>query len=136
MRRALLISLALACLAPAGAQAAIDFSPCGGRVECGTLAVPLDRSGALPGTVPLHVERVPARQGATKPPVFALIGGPGKPDTNYTRDYVELFGHALDDRDLVVFDNRGTGESDAIGCAGIQLNQAPEQAMPACRQEL
>jgi pimeloyl-ACP methyl ester carboxylesterase len=136
MRLALLISAVLALVAPAAAQAAVDFSPCGGRVECGTVEAPLDRSGQVPGTVALHVERVRARRGATKPPVVALIGGPGKPDTNYTRDYVELFGRALDERDLIVFDNRGTGDSDPIGCAGIQLGQGPQQAMPGCRQEL
>jgi pimeloyl-ACP methyl ester carboxylesterase len=115
-------------LAPA-AYVAIDFAPCadGADVQCGRLDVP----GAS-----LHVERVPARVAATRPPLMALIGGPGKPDTNYTRDYVELFGPALDDRDLIVFDPRGTGGSGEVHCVALELGQPPAQALPACAQQL
>jgi pimeloyl-ACP methyl ester carboxylesterase len=136
--RTLLTAAALAALVPGAARAAVDFAPCpdGADVQCGSVGVPIDRTGAVPGTIALHVERVPARAGATAPPVMAVIGGPGKPDTNYTRDYVELLGPALDSRDLIVFDPRGTGGSGEIGCAAIELEQPPAEAMPACAQQL
>src|SRR5689334_23775571 len=63
-RRLLVVASALAFFAGAGqARAAVGLTPCPGKsgVECGTVAVPLDRTGATPGTVNLHVEVLPAR---------------------------------------------------------------------------
>ena len=68
----MLIVLALA--ASAGAEP--PWQPCtdARAVECTTVTVPLDRSGGVPGTVPLRVARL-GRQGA--PVLMYLSGGPG-----------------------------------------------------------
>ena len=74
-----LAALALAvlvALAPASAAAAPTLKPCRGQDEfgCATLAVPLDRTGAAPGTVALHY--AVQREGPRKL-LIALSGGPG-----------------------------------------------------------
>src|SRR2546423_12218169 len=54
------------------------FLPCGGNgLECSTVNVPLDRSGATPGTVSLHVEELPA-PGIPRGVLFLIAGGPGQ----------------------------------------------------------
>src|SRR4051812_40165807 len=132
MRLALSILLAAGALAlPTGAYGAIDFAPCPGEagVECGTLTVPVARSGATGGTIDLHVERV--RHGTPSgPPVFALAGGPGEAATDFTHAFTEELGPVLAKRDLIVFDQRGTGESGALHCAGIEAGEDASKAMP------
>ena len=70
-----LIALAVA----PGADAAIPYAPCEpAGFQCGQLAVPLDRTGAVPGTVTLSVKRVVASSNPTASAVVALAGGPGQ----------------------------------------------------------
>src|SRR5205807_1806519 len=58
-----LLALVLAGVAfalPARASAAARLGPCSGTgtvgLQCTEVDVPLDRTGAVPGTIPLHVE--------------------------------------------------------------------------------
>src|SRR5438128_9085513 len=97
--------------APASATAALDFKPCSSPkgVQCATIDVPVDRSGNVPGTFRLLVHRVPARQGATKPPLVYLTGGPGQTNTFATVRALVRYGPALRQRDLITFAQRGTG---------------------------
>lgn len=150
MRRSLIaIVAALAfsvAVAPAGA--ATRFRPCAGNgdavafaanhrvglgpgIECARVRVPLDRSGALPGRISLRVERVRAprrRRGA----VFAFAGGPGQAATPITEGFAEELAPALRTRDLVVFDQRGTGRSGLLRCRALEranlLNAGREAA--------
>src|SRR5439155_7123662 len=76
MRARRLLLPVLSCsalLAPVAAHAdSIAYSPCPSRAgfECGTLTVPLDPSGAVPGTVDLAVTRAVA---ASNPQRRALL---------------------------------------------------------------
>src|SRR3954468_19547232 len=77
-RRLLVVAAALEFLAGAGeARAAIGLSPCTGKAggECGTVTVPLDRTGATGGTIALHVEVLPAA-GTARGVMFLIAGGP------------------------------------------------------------
>jgi pimeloyl-ACP methyl ester carboxylesterase len=134
---------AVVCAIPAAeARAAGPFKPCapGSPLLCARITVPLDRSGATPGTLGLHVERLRARDrrdGA----LFALAGGPGEAATPYTFDWAFDFRSALGNRDLVVFDQRGTGLSGALRCRGLfgpdiitPLQQA--RAAERCAQQI
>ena len=58
---------------------ALDLAPCPGRsgIQCGTLTVPLDRTGATPGTTALRVQRLPART-ARRGTLLLLPDGPGR----------------------------------------------------------
>ncbi len=102
---------------PAGAV--IATAPCGAtELRCATLSVPLDRSGATPGTVALNVRRLPARAVGTPTTqaVIALAGGPGQSAVPLTADFAGVLAPLLADRDLVVFDQRGTGDSGPLSC--------------------
>jgi pimeloyl-ACP methyl ester carboxylesterase len=103
---------------PAGA---LPFSPCANSpgFTCATVPVPLDRHGAAPGTLSLSVERKLA--GATPSPdaVVALAGGPGQPALPVAKFIAEAISPALATRDLLLFDQRGTGASDPLSCPAL-----------------
>jgi pimeloyl-ACP methyl ester carboxylesterase len=89
---------------------------------CGTLARPLDPSGAVPGKIDIgfefypHTDTADPGQGA----VIAQEGGPGYSTTGSRDGYVRLFTPLRDHRDIVVIDKRGTGRSGAIDCRPLQ----------------
>jgi pimeloyl-ACP methyl ester carboxylesterase len=120
---ALLSYIALAGL-PAASQAApgLSFTPCpvAHALECTTLAVPLDRSGALPGTVPLSVERKLAGTSPSRDAVVALAGGPGQATLPLGEFIAQAIAPALGSRDLLLFDQRGTGSSDPLSCSALE----------------
>ena len=128
--RRLLLTLVAICavafFAGAGraAPAAIVLTPCkSGGVECGTVTVPLDRSGKVPGTIDLHVEVLPA-SGTARGVMFLVAGGPGQGSAG-SFDLSPGFGRELmqfmfPGYTLVAFDNRGTGKSGLIDCPGLQ----------------
>jgi pimeloyl-ACP methyl ester carboxylesterase len=124
--RALAAALVALALAPAGAAAASPFKPCyrGSPVDCAIVRVPLDRTGHVPGTVPLHVLRVKARQppppGAPRNAVVGLAGGPGQSALPLVSDFYVTISPALKTRDLLVFDQRGTGLSGLIRCRRLE----------------
>jgi pimeloyl-ACP methyl ester carboxylesterase len=126
MRRAAAAFLCFAtCLALApSADAALRFKRCGPYgFTCARLSVPLDRSGAVPGRVSLLVKRVRARRrgGATRPPLFVLAGGPGQSATDaFGPDALGLLFPAYRNRDLVIFDQRGSGGSGLLRCRRLE----------------
>jgi pimeloyl-ACP methyl ester carboxylesterase len=116
---------ALALLPGAGAasaQAAVAWGPCGESDElaCAKLAVPLDPSGAVPGTITLAVRRRRAPVGEATTAVVALTGGPGQSAVPFAENFAEALGPILDTRDLIVFDQRGTGRSHPLSCHGFE----------------
>jgi pimeloyl-ACP methyl ester carboxylesterase len=127
----LFLALAVAaCLAaPGQARAAISLTPCKtGGVQCGTVDVPLDRTGAVAGTIPLHVE-VLAAEGLARGVMFLIAGGPGQGSARsfdlspgFNRDLMRFM---LPGYTLVAFDNRGTGDSGLIDCPGLQRTPLP-----------
>jgi pimeloyl-ACP methyl ester carboxylesterase len=126
MRRAAAVFLFFAtglALAPS-AEAALRFKRCGPYgFTCARLSVPLDRSGAVPGRVSLLVKRVRARRrgGATRPPLFLLAGGPGQSGTAaFGVDALGVLFPAYRNRDLVIFDQRGTGRSGLLRCRRLE----------------
>ena len=70
-------------------------SPAG--FQCGQLAVPLDRTGAVPGTVTLSVKRVVASSNPTATAVVALAGGPGQAALPVATEFASILGPALAD---------------------------------------
>jgi pimeloyl-ACP methyl ester carboxylesterase len=122
--RALALAAAgLAVLALAGpADAALRFKRCGSvGYSCAHLSVPLDRSGAVPGRVSLHVKRLRAEQRPRRGALFVLAGGPGQSaSAAFAGDAVALFSPILRQRDLIVFDQRGTGRSGLLRCRQLE----------------
>ena len=124
-RRLLFVLVGLAFFAAAGqARAAITLTPCKtGGVQCGTVTVPLDRTGATAGTIGLHVEVLPA-DGTSRGVMFLVAGGPGQGSAGsfdlspgFNRDLMRFMfpGYTF-----VAFDNRGTGQSGLINCPALQ----------------
>ncbi|MCW2970427.1 MAG: alpha/beta hydrolase [Solirubrobacterales bacterium] len=83
------------------------------------MPVPLDRTGAVPGSIALSVERRPATAGTSGVAVVALAGGPGQATLPLARFIAEAMSPALTTRDLLVFDPRGTGASGPLSCPAL-----------------
>ena len=110
----------LALAAPAGA--APSFERCGAfGFECTRVSVPLDRSGALDGRVSLFVKRIRARERPRRGALFVLAGGPGESATGAFRsDALSILHPAYRHRDLIIFDQRGTGRSGVLRCRALE----------------
>ncbi len=116
---ALLVAAGLLLLAAPTAGAAISFAPCsaGSALQCGSLDVPLDRSGAIPGTVRLVAARRVAPSNPTNTAIVGLAGGPGQAALPLVSDFATQLAPALATRDLLMFDQRGTGVSSPLNCS-------------------
>ena len=127
-------ALLLLCLAAPASRAAIEFRPCSEESEavCGDLTVPLDRSGSVPGTIELRVAKVPAEKPSGKA-VFAFAGGPGQGATGLAESFAFGLERANRTHDIVVFDQRGTGESGPIDCTDVDRVRDIREAGPQIR---
>ena len=114
----LLVAVGLLLLAAPAASAAVAYAPCPSTpgLECGTLDVPLDRAGVVPGVVRLAARRRVAAVNPARTAVVALAGGPGQAATPLALDFASVMAPALATRDLLVFDQRGTGASTPLTC--------------------
>jgi pimeloyl-ACP methyl ester carboxylesterase len=132
----LLVAVAAAFVAaPQAAAAGLQFGPCGkGLVECATVVVPLDRTGATPGTVSLHVERL-APLGTPRGYMFLIAGGPGQASAGAFNlaSSGTMFRDQFPGYTLIAFDPRGTGASGVLRCPALQ---AEPSASPAREQAL
>ena len=105
---------------------------------CGMLDRPLDPTGAIAGRIAIHFEYYPQRQhGEPTGTLVATEGGPGYPATLSRDDYLALFRPLRARRAVLLMDNRGTGLSGALNCAGLQT--APRwtiEGVAACGRSL
>jgi pimeloyl-ACP methyl ester carboxylesterase len=138
---ALLASVAAAgqYAAPSGAQ--IAFAPCqnSNNFACGHLTVPLDPSGATPGTITLTIRRHLAPVGDAHSAVVALAGGPGQAAIPFASTFGQILGSILSTRDLIVYDQRGTGLSHPLSCHGFERPRAyrtPGALIRACGEQI
>jgi pimeloyl-ACP methyl ester carboxylesterase len=123
------VGIVVACLflaSPAPAGAALEFRECRGGFlfSCARLSVPVDRSGTVSGRVSLLIKRMESGGRRPRAPVFLLAGGPGQSATAvYASE--QLFSPVdaflgLRRRDLIVFDQRGTGGSGLLRCPRLE----------------
>jgi pimeloyl-ACP methyl ester carboxylesterase len=84
------------------------------------LPVPLDRAGGATGAITLSIERKPAGAAPSRDAVVALAGGPGQAALPLAEFIAQAISPALGSRDLIVFDQRGTGDSDPLDCAAFE----------------
>jgi pimeloyl-ACP methyl ester carboxylesterase len=119
---ALLAVFASAAMAPLSAQAQIAWTRCGdsNNVACGHLTVPIDPSGATPGTITLAMRRHRAPVGEAKDAVIALAGGPGQSAIPFLGQFAQILGKIADTRDVIAFDQRGTGLSHPLSCPAFE----------------
>ncbi len=96
--------------------------PDGVEVECGYLIVPEDRSSDDGKTIRLHVAVFKSQSDTPEPdPIVYLEGGPGgNALEGVPLIFEDRFATFLDKRDLIMFDQRGTGYSEpALDCPEI-----------------
>jgi len=123
MPAGLLCALVMGSLAAQPAAAAtLTFTPCpeSSTFSCASLPVPLTRSGAVSGSISLSVRRKLAGPHPATSAVIGLAGGPGQAALPLSEFIAEAITPALRNRDLLVFDQRGTGASDPLGCQAVE----------------
>jgi pimeloyl-ACP methyl ester carboxylesterase len=110
----------------------LAFVPCPHATSfaCTTVTVPLDRAGAVPGTIALSVERLQAGPTPSSSAVVGLAGGPGQAANPLASFMAKAIAPALHGRDLIVFDQRGTGRSNPLNCPALGAAAALEAAGP------
>lgn len=144
MRRSLFFGLALSVATLAGCGSdrtlkAIDrLTPCTGDdtptdAYCGTLRVFENRDTKQGRQIDLNIVVLPALSPDSKPdPVFFLAGGPGQGAAQLARIVRELFQRVQTDRDIVLVDQRGTGQSNPLDCDAdddsLEAFNEPEKA--------
>jgi pimeloyl-ACP methyl ester carboxylesterase len=86
----------------------------------------------VPGTIGLSVERLQAGLTPSSSAVLALAGGPGQAANPLAGFIAKAIAPALRSRDLIVYDQRGTGRSDPLDCHNTPaLEQARSEAQLA-----
>jgi pimeloyl-ACP methyl ester carboxylesterase len=98
--------------------------------------VPLDRGIAATPTINLSVERSHASSTPSQSAVIALAGGPGQAALPLGEDVAKSIQPALAGRDLVLFDQRGTGSSDPLTCSALGGELTEGEAFERCASEL
>jgi pimeloyl-ACP methyl ester carboxylesterase len=118
VRRALLLAVAAAAVAGTAPLASAAFGPCGrtAGITCEEVTVPVDREHPSSGALQLHVERVRAAAEPAEGAIVALAGGPGQSATAHLASFLKILQSARETRDVIVFDQRGTGESGYLAC--------------------
>jgi len=87
------------------------------KARCGTLLRPLDPAGAVAGEIELRVVVVPALNLAPEPdPLVPIAGGPGQGSVQFYSAYAGAFENVRRNRDILIVDQRGTGESSPMDC--------------------
>ena len=112
-----------------------------GPARCATLNIA--EGGGTARQIPLRIIILPAHNGAARPaPILPLAGGPGQGTASLAAFYGRRFGALRADRDILLVDQRGTGESNGLYCpappsAAELVGKLFDPArFAACRDEL
>ncbi len=110
-------------------QLAAPVGPARLAAQCGQLTVYENRAAGSGRQIDLHVAILPAisRTPAADPFVF-ITGGPGEAAS---QDYVLLsraFERIHEKRDIVLVDQRGTGQSHPLNCASSETDRPTDDA--------
>jgi pimeloyl-ACP methyl ester carboxylesterase len=111
-----------ACADPNVAEQGIAFSPCrlnglGTEARCATYRVFEDRAARTGRSIDLRIAVVPALANSARPdPLFVLVGGPGQAATEAGASIAEVLRDVRNKRDIVLVDQRGTGQSHPLDC--------------------
>jgi pimeloyl-ACP methyl ester carboxylesterase len=107
------------------------------KMSCTDLPVPLDRSGAVPGTIALSVARELSGSTPASSAVLMLAGGPGQAALPFGEFAAQALSPALHGRDMLVFDQRGTGASDPLSCPALESPRGTiERVFQQCAEQI
>ncbi|MBW8824508.1 MAG: alpha/beta fold hydrolase [Xanthomonadales bacterium] len=105
----------------------LNFKPCtlpgaAGRdglpAQCTTLSVPENRAQADGRRIDLRIAWIPVSEDgdAHDDPVFLIAGGPGQSAVDSYAMLAPVFQGVLNQRDVILVDQRGTGGSNKLAC--------------------
>src|SRR5262249_38009129 len=112
--------------------------------RCGAIQVLENPDRAGSRKLEIHFAVIPATNGHSRPdPIVPLLGGPGEAATE-AGQFLERLAPMLDDRDLLLVDQRGTGQSGALRChffspdnpAESLQNLFPPARVESCAKDL
>ena len=87
---------------------------------CGEVSVPEDRGIKGGRQIALSVVVLPGRSAAGRAdPIFGIAGGPGIGSTRLAVSYPRLYDALQADHDIVLVDQRGTGDSHPLKCTAV-----------------
>jgi pimeloyl-ACP methyl ester carboxylesterase len=112
---------ALVFLGLALSTAARADTACLPGASCGSVTVPLDRQNPAAGTIDIHYALVPHTDPA-RPAAGTIVpnpGGPGQATIASAALYLQPLAPLRRDRDLLLIDPRGTGQSGALTCPSL-----------------
>lgn len=134
------------------AESGSELAPCPPgdgpeRALCRTVEVPEDPNDPDGRRISLRVMVLPAEEeGAAEDPLFILAGGPGQAATDLATAAAVRLAEVLQVRDLVLVDQRGTGESHQLTCDLFEeepalssetgLPEIPEEEWRECLAQL
>lgn len=102
---------------------ACDAAGEGIAAECGRLWVHENRAARTGRVIPIYFIRIPAREGASHvDPFFYLAGGPGEHASRFVERFNIDYYRA---RQIVIVDQRGTGNSNSLDCVEYDFSAAP-----------
>ena len=142
-------ALALLMLTPVGAQGqTLELEDCrinagpgfpGIKARCASLPRPLDPEAPDGETITLRLAVVPALSLEPAPdPVVPIAGGPGQASTDFYASTFSAFEDLRRDRDIVLVDQRGTGDSAPMTCdiddSVLQGQFSPDQTESLTRE--
>src|SRR3954454_14771263 len=114
-----LLAVAVLMVGASSAHAALSWKSCIDfrSVKSATLNQPLDRSGSVPGTVPLRIARVGKQSGPT---MMYLSGGPGGAGVSEMLSVISMISSLEDRFRIIGYDQRGTGRSGLLRCPRLE----------------
>ena len=93
--------------------------------ECGWMEAAENPDDPDGRKIQIRVARIPARGRASEPdPLVFFAGGPGQSATESWPIIARALSKVNEDRDILLVDQRGTGQSNALKCPQIELDKA------------
>ncbi|MGY0799736.1 alpha/beta hydrolase [Lysobacter sp. A286] len=87
------------------------------EAQCGTFLVPENPDQPDGRKIALNIAWLPTDGGGAAPdPVFFLAGGPGQAATEHAQAVMLTLAEVAKQRDIILVDQRGTGESNPLDC--------------------
>lgn len=112
---------------------------------CGKLEVWEDRAAKSGRKISLKIVLLPALRRDAKPdPIFVFAGGPGQGAAKGAGMFGQMFRRHQNARDIVMVDQRGTGDSNPLSCKDGEdenddlqdLNEFPFKRFQACLKKM
>lgn len=142
-RNSAVLLAAVAALVPATAGA-LELEPCrisagpafpSMKANCGTLERPENPDDPESATIELRIAVVPALNLEPEPdPIVVLAGGPGQGAVQFYAFYSHAFEPVRRNRDILLVDQRGTGESARMDCPVDDMLHADEASLEQMRE--